>query len=397
MPTPQPSAFAPTVLVVGAGPAGAAAAAVLAHAGVDALLVDRSTFPRAKVCGDGITPGALQALDELGFDRARLGTKNPPISRLALVSPGGRRWEPGLGEALVVERGLFDAAVLDHAIARGARFEPGWTVAGVSREGGALSVQATREGERVELRPRYLLAADGEFSAIRRALTGEQRKPEWLALRGYVDGVKEPPTQFEFHMTEDLRPGYGWVFPSGPGSALGHANVGVYVPRAKGAGVALRALYDAFVDGLGCTRGAPPQGSPITPWSPSRPARYGTTLLLGDALGCADALSGEGIGPALRSGICAASAVVAALASGDDALDQYGRGLHAAFAPAHRRSSMLLGALQHAPWLVDRAFSAAAADAVLDKAVGAVVQANAHPALFLRPDLVGRFWTAGWG
>lgn len=394
---PLPSTdLAPSVLVVGAGPAGSAAAAVLAAAGVDVLLVDRSTFPRAKVCGDGITPGALRALDELGFDRSRLGSGNPDISRLALVSPGGRRWEPGLGEALVVERGLFDAAVLDHAVASGARFEAGWAVGGVEQVDGTLTVKARRGGESVDVRPRYLLAADGEFSTIRRALTGEQRKPEWLALRGYVDGVKEPPTQFEFHMTNDLRPGYGWAFPSGPESE-GRANVGVYVPRAKGAGVALRGLYDAFVDGLGCTRGAPPQGSPITPWSPTRRARYGRALLLGDALGCADALSGEGIGPALRSGICAATAVVAALSAGDDALDRYASGLRAAFGPAHRRSSMLLGALEHAPWLVDRAFAAAAADPTLDAAVGAVVQANAHPALFLRPDLVARFWVAGWG
>lgn len=374
-----------TVLIAGAGPAGAGAAAALARAGVDVLVVDKSTFPRPKVCGDGITPGATAALEELGFDRARLGSDNPPVHRLALVAPGGQRWTPELGDALVVERGRFDSAVLDHAIACGARFEAGWTV---EVQGEVVTLRRGDEG--VPVQPRYLLAADGEFSAIRRALTGVQRKPEWLAMRGYVDGVARPPEDFEFHMTHPLRPGYGWVFPiQGP---AGHCNVGVYVPRAAGAGVALRKLYDQFVEGLGCTRGAPPQGSPITPWHPHRRVRHGRTLLLGDAAGCADALSGEGIGPALRSGICAAAAVQIALSTGEDsALDGYSDALTRAFLPAHRRSGVILGALRHAPGIVDRAFSLAPRDPALAAAIARVVKDCAHPIGLLHPKVVARF------
>ncbi len=379
-----------TVLIAGAGPAGAAAATMLVRAGVDVLLVDKSSFPRPKICGDGITPGAMAALDELGFDRKRLGEGNPRIEKLVLVSPGGLRWEPDLGDAAVVERSRFDAAVLDHAIACGARFEPGWTV---QVQGEVVSLR--RGAETVDVRPRFLLAGDGEFSAIRRALTGELRPSEWLALRGYVDGVARPPTGFEFHMTHALRPGYGWVFPSG--ETPGHANVGVYVPRAAGGGVALRKLYDDFVEPLRCTRGAPPQGSPITPWSPSRTVRFGKTLLLGDAAGCADALSGEGIGPAMRSGICAAAAVRAALEKrNDDALDGYAHALAAAFLPARRRSAVILGALQRAPGFVDRAFELAPRDPTLADAIARVVKEGAHPMNLLHPGIVARFLLPGW-
>ncbi len=159
------------VLVVGGGPAGAAAAAHGASLGLDTVLVDRARFPRDKHCGDGLTTGALRLLEQMGLDPADVASWQV-VSDILLYGPTGRatRLELPSGPgsyAAVARRSDLDAAVLDLAATAGARILEGAACTAVV-EGDdrvAATVEATGPIE-----ARYLVAADGTWSPVRKML-----------------------------------------------------------------------------------------------------------------------------------------------------------------------------------------------------------------------------------
>lgn len=402
------------VLIVGAGPAGSSAAAALARAGIKVFLVDKEGFPREKVCGDGIGPLSLECLREIGVDIAALAEKYERLSHVTLVSPGGIRWRAayqraeeypeGLEYGHVIERKVFDKIVLDRAIACGARFEAGWSFAGLTREREwTTSVQLSRNGEEIELKPRFLLAADGEFSTIRKKLTGINRPVEALAVRGYVEGLRNPPTDMEFHFLQGVSPGYGWIFPEG---RSGRANIGVYMFQhslARG-GLSIKNCYEEFLAKLGasggCLEGAAPcspaQGYPITPYDPQRRVHFGNTLLLGDAAGLADILTGEGIFEALYSGLAAAHAVERAFAQGPDrAPTEYAGALARYFLPLRRRGVFVKGLLDHLPAFTNWIFGRASQDPILSARIFSVVSGSASMARLFSLTVWGRLYFPG--
>jgi menaquinone-9 beta-reductase len=308
------------VVVVGAGPAGAAAATELARAGRDVLLVDRARFPRDKCCGDGLTTDALRVLEELGFTPAGLAGWQP-VTDLEFRGPSGHAVplplprSPGT-YAAVVPRVELDAALVDLARGAGARVLDGCTVTGATAADDRI-VLGLEDGEPVAAR--YALGADGMWSPLRRALgrAPEGYRGDWHAFRQYFDGVDGPAaTVLHVWFEEDLLPGYAWAFPL-PG---GRANVGFGILRGS---VATRAMAGLWPDllarphvrhalGAGATPAAPHRAWPI----PARVGRVplsaagGRALFVGDAAAAADPLTGEGIGQALRTGMLAARAVV---------------------------------------------------------------------------------------
>jgi flavin-dependent dehydrogenase len=195
------------VIVVGAGPAGAATAIVLARAGVDVLVLDRSRFPRTKPCGDCISPGAEPVLRRLGAWSAALALGPARLSGWLLCSPRGRRVPlpfPGGARGLALDRASLDAALIARAQAEGARF---WTdarvvdvlrrgdrVAGVrvrlGRTGGGgaragdprgTECDGSRDATR-ELRARFVVGADGLRSAVASRLGVVRRAPKLRKL-----------------------------------------------------------------------------------------------------------------------------------------------------------------------------------------------------------------------
>src|SRR5579859_2295794 len=127
------------VLVVGAGPAGASAAIVLAQSGVRrVLLLDRTTFPREKTCGSGLSPNAIALAEELGIGEELRG-QAVPIRSVKIVTPGGRSMVlSSNASAVVLLRRTFDNLLLERARALGVAFEGGIRVAGLVREAGRV-------------------------------------------------------------------------------------------------------------------------------------------------------------------------------------------------------------------------------------------------------------------
>jgi len=327
------------VVVVGAGPAGCAAAATVARGGGRVLLADRARFPRDKCCGDGLTTAATRHLDALGLDRADVASFRP-AAEFAVRSPSGRTVRFPLGEgpgvyAAVARRNDLDAALVALARRRGVTVREGTRCTGVARGNGDVRVRF-EGGE--EIRARYVVAADGAWSPIRRMLAppapsagpgrAADSRSDWIAFRTYATGVR-PAALDRLWVWFDaaLLPGYAWSFPLADGSV----NLGIYVRR--GAGARAAALWESTIAGpfaaslLGpdAVLSAPARAWPI----PTRIERAGLAglggrvLFVGDAAGAADPLTGEGISQALETGILAAAAIAGAPSSPGAVADRY--------------------------------------------------------------------------
>ena len=311
------------VLVVGAGPAGAAAALAASSAGLDVLVVDKATFPRDKTCGDGLTANALRQLERLGVDVPAI-EGYASVRETVLVSPSGRQVAlplPGDGEhSVVVPRAELDVALVMRARSQGIEVREGAEVATV--ESGVDTVRVGfADGAVVDAS--HVIAADGHWSAVRRACSAVSTPDlgTWHAFRQYFRGVHDERQWVLFE--RDLLPGYAWVFPL----ADGRANVGLGVLRAPGTtGKQLAALWRDVINRprlraiLG--DGAEPDDT-VRAWP--IPADYSTSrladgrvLFAGDAAGVVDPMTGEGIAQALESGELAATAV--ATGGGVDAI-----------------------------------------------------------------------------
>ena len=303
------------LLVVGAGPAGIAAALEAPRRGLDALVVDKASFPRDKTCGDGLTTGALRLFEQLGFDVRSLPSW-VAITDTVLVSPTGREVEvplpPDGAYAGVVPRAELDAALVEHARAQGVDVREGVAVTGVHEHDDRVTVTLA-DGSDVEAR--FVIAADGHWSPVRHLVGAESATPlgSWHAFRQYFTGVDDRRLWVLFE--QDLLPGYAWVFPVGDG----RANVGFGVLRTDDgpSGKALAAQWRSLVDRPSIRRALGPHAEPegtVRAWP--IPAAYdrdrlthGRVLFVGDAGNVVDPMTGEGIAQALESGMLATRAV----------------------------------------------------------------------------------------
>ena len=227
------------VVVVGAGPGGAAAAQALASSGLDVLLLEKTSFPREKVCGDGLTPRAVKSLVDLGIDT---GPANGFIRNHGLrIIGGGLRLElpwpelstyPDFG--LVRPRLDFDELLVRSAQKAGARLQELTTVTGpvLDANGRVVGVTAKVGPARVEAtyRAPVVLAADGSSARLALALGIAKRddRPMGVAVRRYFESPRTDDDMLESWLElrgEDgsLLPGYGWVFGVGDGTS----NVGL--------------------------------------------------------------------------------------------------------------------------------------------------------------------------
>ncbi|MEU8044549.1 geranylgeranyl reductase family protein [Micromonospora echinofusca] len=336
------------VVVVGAGPAGSAAALAARRAGASVLLLDRSDFPRDKACGDGIAAHALDVLDELGVPDAVAGYA--PLPALRLVGPGGGTVARALPRpAYTVPRKVFDARLVAAAVAAGARLRR-HTVRHVEVRDDRVVLDGG-------LAARAVVGADGAGSVLRRAL-GHRPNPDRhlaLAIRGYAPALTGPPEQLI--VTSAPRwPAYAWSFPIGDG----RANVG-YGEVLRGEPLSRAHL----VDRLGALL---PGTDPATvtdlrahhlPLSTHRPAPgQGRLLLAGDALSLINPFTGEGIFYALLSGALAGAA---AAGSPEQAARRYAATLRRRLG-THLRHSSVAAWLARRRQVVDAAVRAARRD-----------------------------------
>jgi geranylgeranyl reductase family protein len=327
--------MAADVIVVGAGPAGAAAAHTLACSGVEVLLLERSRFPRDKTCGDGVAPHAVDILREMGVTFDLFGGRARKTYGGLISGPGGGWFsaEPPRGsggarlESWIVPRMVLDAHVARAAVSAGAVLREDATVTGLVRERGRITGVEVSDGVRVrQIRARAVIGADGAHSSVARALGLHENGPRHIgyALRGYYDGVTGLRDDMELHYFDGrLLPGYGWVFPTGERTA--NVGVGIYFGELRREKRKLREILDDFVRGTPSVaerfRDATPMGNasgwPLPVASARRRTVFDGVLLTGDAASLVDPLTGEGIYTALVSGQSAARAAQAGILAGD--------------------------------------------------------------------------------
>ena len=318
------------VLVVGAGPAGAAAAAWCARAGLDTVLADAAVFPRDKPCGDGLTPRAVAELERLGlgdFVRGRgenRGLRAAGFGQLlTLPWPGGTL--PAHGGA--VPRTELDARIRDVALAWGARPVEGARAVDVVRDGERVAgvVFSHDDGTSSTVSCRRLVVADGARSPLGRLLGREWHRDTayGVAARGYVTSGRHDDAWISSHLelrgTEDeVLSGYGWVFPLHNGDV--NIGVGTLATDRRPAGVRLRALIEHYADARrddweldGPVRDV---ASALLPMGGAVSGVAGVNwALVGDAAGCVNPLNGEGIDYGLETGRTIAELLAA---SGED-------------------------------------------------------------------------------
>lgn len=307
------------VIVSGAGPAGAVAATVLARGGARVLLVDRARFPRDKLCGDTINPGALAALRRLGLTDGFEPTAIPIDGMIVTGQHGVRvRCDYGGRRGLALLRRDLDAALVRGAVAAGARCEEGIVVRGPLLDGGRRVrgvVLAGRDGRDLRVPAPLVIAADGRRSrvAIAAGLLRHPQRPRRWAIGAYFSGVSGLSAFGEMH----VRPArYIGVAPLPSGAA----NVCLVAERDAAHDDPSAVLLDAIAgepelrDRFTSARMiAPP--SVLGPLAVDASAAGAPGLLLaGDAAGFIDPMTGDGLRFAVRGGELAAIVALAALA-----------------------------------------------------------------------------------
>lgn len=336
------------VVIAGAGPAGAAAAGLLARRGRSVALLDRRDFPRPKLCGGLLTWKTTQALAAAGLDAAALDGVIDHVARHFEILHRDRLLLEGDAPQpfRFVKRRVLDQRLLDLARSAGAEFFPGRTVTACDP---ARAELRTARGE--TFRGRFVLGADGAGSPVRKCLGLEG--PSWRrGLAAAVEVLLPPGTlprapghpRLYIHCA---RAGYGWVFPNSDGSMVGLCGL-------VRANTDFSRLAREFLEFLHIpdSRKIPLRGHPLPygNWL-SRP-HSGRVLLAGDAAGLVEPLFGEGIFYALHSGRLAARALDQALETDRDPAPLYSSSLQRQVLPELRAADILrwlLFGLLHGP------------------------------------------------
>ena len=355
------------VIVVGAGPTGASAAFHCASAGLDVLLLDKASFPRDKICGDGLTPRAVAELVRMGLPtREQDGwIRNKGLR----VIGGGHRLElpwpeissyPSYG--LAKARMSFDHTLVEHARAAGAKVHERTSVTGPVRDertGRILGVTARpvddagkRAGDDVVYRAPVVIAADGVSARLATGMGLKKRddRPMGVAVRTYFRTPRHDDPWMESWLElwdgepgrSNLMPGYGWIFSLGDGTA--NVGLGSVSSTAAATKVDYKTLFAAWMKNAPAeweftedNQLAPVRGAAL-PMGFNRGPLYGNGLMLaGDAAGMVSPFNGEGIAYGLQAGRVAADAIAQGLARGTAA------GRERAFATYQRRMKDDLG------------------------------------------------------
>jgi geranylgeranyl reductase family protein len=386
------------VVIIGAGPAGSIAAQHLAAAGVQVVLLERATFPRDKSCGDGITTKGLHILNQVGLGEWASRFLAPEIGRMS--SPDGQTLDMRLKTddycyGRTIPRRLLDAQLARVATEAGARLLEGTRAWMVERSNGAKPLVTAGK---LSVAAEMVILADGSHAPVTRRLGLAQWPPEIFAIRQYLAGDTGPAERLEIHFQRSLLPGYAWVFPMGEGRV--NVGIGTYTRRVRRGEVPLREMLSRFAADPTVTKERLAKAEPVGPMR-SHPLRTRLDatrthaeriLVTGDAAGLVSPLSGEGIGPAMESGLLAATHVQSSFETGDfsaSALSAYSRALQSRYGP-DQRAARVLRLLLSAPGLLNRVFSRLRQDKELALLVGFVIIGHKSPRLALRPTTLVR-------
>jgi geranylgeranyl reductase family protein len=312
------------VVIIGAGPAGAIAAAHLSAGQHRVLLLDRKQFPRDKVCGDGLLPDALRCLDAIGVGE-KVRAAGHPVSTSILVSPSLNEVEIP-GDYLTIKRRLLDTIVVQKAVESGAVFAHGEVQQIAIEPDGLVSVMI--EGIDKAFRARIGIIATGvNLRLLHKLNWSARKKPSGVALRCYVrSSLALDRLIIAFYKHDPFTvPGYGWIFPMQDHEY----NVGfgiLSLDRVLQRTINLKKKFKLFVESFPLARELMQQSDRATDlraaalrydYEGAYPFVSGPIVAVGEIIGTTLPFIGEGIGKAMESGQLAAEAISSALDSDD--------------------------------------------------------------------------------
>jgi geranylgeranyl reductase family protein len=387
------------ILIVGAGPSGAAAAVQLGQLGIkDVLLVDRDRFPRHKTCGSGLSPAALHLAEDLGIG-PQLRARANPVVTVRFVTPSGEELRaPANSAAVILLRKDFDNLLVERAKALGARFQGGFRVTEALEEDGR--VVGVRGLDGTEIHARQTLFADGAHSLFSR---DDRERRHIDTLMGWWEGPLFEPGRLDMVFDPELLPLYGWLFPETPR----RVNIGICIDAQDEYGRKvprdLRTVFRGFLNRHYAKELGPARqvggwkGHPIvhTTWiaNVSRPG----ALLIGEAARLTHNGTGEGISQAMQSGIHAAEAVARVVrveATESEAWRGYLRALRkrftVGFAAGHLLRSMVSDGILDT---LARTYNSASFQKAIHRLVGAAMTGTATqeaPAAYAKSETPSR-------
>ncbi len=329
------------LIIVGGGPAGAAAALYAQRHALRALLVDKAHFPRDKVCGDAVSGKSVAMLAELGLLEEVRALPGAPVGHIVFASPDHTEANIPLDrypltdlmtgrtlpmEGFVIRREVFDDFLFQKAKASDTDCREGFTVEDLLWEDGRVAgIRGTdAAGTRCEWTAPLVLGCDGYRSIVaQKAGLYKHESAHWMvALRQYWKGVSGLTDQIELHFIDEVRPGYFWIFPvdaqrANIGIGMGHSEIKAQRVNLK------QMLADAIASPAFSARfaSAQPIEEPVgwnLPVGSKRRTIHGDGfLLLGDAASLIDPFTGEGIGNAFYSARTAVETALAARQAND--------------------------------------------------------------------------------
>lgn len=357
------------IVIIGGGPAGAAAAITLARAGQSVMVIDKAIFPRDKCCGDGLTTGCLRRLQALGVRPESIPSWQW-VNTVMIGSPRGitRRYPlPTDGQfAAIATRMDLDAAILGVAKSLGVQVLEGHSLVNAHQLSDCVRLTVDPPTDQLSsldqpdpglpanpptftIDAQTVIAADGMWSPTRKFLNPGNGPylGEWHAYRQYFGGVHTPESRDLWVWFEpDLVPGYFWCFPL----ANGQVNVGFGMERsADFKSKTMKKLWADLLERPHIRAVLGPTAKPIdSPKAWPIPANVtqadlsdGRVLYIGDAARACDVLTGEGIGQALQTGMLAAESILESLGQPLIAAKTYETRVRKVLGPDHRMSITL--------------------------------------------------------
>lgn len=343
-------------VIVGAGPAGCVAASDLAEAGLRVLLIERHSFPRDKVCGDGLLPDALRILERLGVAEQVLALGHE--SRVTRIFSPSRIWVDLPGRFVSLPRRELDSILAGRATRSGATLAHG-RVSAIEPDGPAGVTVRFAEGAGAVRARVGILATGADVSLLRPLGMVLRPEPSAVALRCYIRSAVEAE-DWVVSLDRAVLPGYAWIFPMGNG--IYNVGVGAFSQHKTSHRLDLHRMLKDFLAQFPLARTLLECGEAV-----SRPvgARLrcgligstghatGRIVAIGEAIGATYPFTGEGVGKAMETGAIAAEHAARVLRGEDEtALEKLPAEITSRLGPRYRGYFVAERWLSHA-WLTD--------------------------------------------